>query len=190
MSWDEPGDEPVDHYTYDPDVATQSPIGTSEDRRGVEVRADVLTYTSEPFSTPLTILGDISLILHAATDCPDTDWMAVVTEVFPNGESKQFHYAPAALRASYQKEHGKAVSLKPNKPEKFTIAMGPAGHQIAEGNRIRLSIFSAAFPYYEANTNTGKDTATDRHTRIAQQSVYHNQLRPSYIELPIINLNE
>lgn len=34
---------------------------TFRDRRPVEVRSDVLTYTTAPFTEPLTILGDIEL---------------------------------------------------------------------------------------------------------------------------------
>ena len=91
LSWQKPIEECTDHYTYDPALPTNSQVEYSGDRREVEIRSDVLTYTSEPLTAPLTILGDIQLILHAASDCPDTDWFAVLTEVFPDGQSKSFH---------------------------------------------------------------------------------------------------
>ena len=80
-----PGQEPFDRYIYNPDVPTQSKSATSADRRQTEIRADVLTYTSAPLVEPLTILGEITLELYAASDAPDTDWFAMVTEVFPDG---------------------------------------------------------------------------------------------------------
>jgi putative CocE/NonD family hydrolase len=148
-----------------------------------------LTYTSEPLTEPLTLLGDITLILHAASDAPDTDWFAVITEVFPSGESKSFHYAPSAFRARYREGLHKEVFLTPDKPETFEVSMGPAGHQIAPGNSLRLSIFSAAFPEYDPNTNTGNTVATDTEMRIAQQTIFHDVTRPSHLILPVIDLS-
>lgn len=189
LSWETPDDaEPTDHYTYDPALPTNFQLETARDRREVEIRSDVLTYTSEPLDKPMTILGDIKLTLYAASDAPDTDWFAVLTEVLPDGQSKSFHYAPPAFRARYRQGFNKEVLLTPNQPEEFQIPMGPAGHQIAPGHRLRLSIFSAAFPEYEPNTNTGNEAATDTEWRIARQTIFHNRPKPSHLVLPVIPL--
>jgi uncharacterized protein len=179
----------TDQYLFDPALPTASATETSADRREVEIRSDVLTYTSEPFTIPLTILGEILLVLHAASDAPDTDWFAVITEVFPDGKSVSFHYAPPAFRARYREGFDREVFLTPNQPEEFRIPMGPAGHQIAAGNRLRLSIFSAAFPEYDPNSNTGNDAASDVDMRIAKQTIYHDILRPSHLIIPTIDLS-
>ena len=136
----------------------------------------------------MTILGDIKLVLYAASDAPDTDWFSVLTEVFPDGQSKSFHYTPPAFRARYREGFDREVFLTPNKPEMFQIPMGPAGHQIAAGNCLRLSIFSAAFPEYEPNSNTGNEAATDTEMRVARQSIFHDAIRPSHLVLPVIDL--
>ena len=183
-----PAEEPVDHYTYNPHLPTNSSMETSADRRQVEIRADVLTYTTEPLAKPMTILGDITLVLYAASDAPDTDWFSVITEVFPDGQSKSFHYAPPSFRARYREGFDREVFLTPDKPEEFCIPMGPAGHQIAAGNCLRLSIFSAAFPEYEPNSNTGNPAATDTEMRIANQTIFHDTVRPSHLVLPVIEL--
>ena len=188
LNWQIANDEPTDHYTYNPDVPTSFITCTYQDRRDHEIRSDVLTYTSAPLTDPLTILGDITLTLHAASDATDTDWFAVITEVFPDGQSKSFHYATPAFRARYREGFGHEVFLTPNKPEEFTIPMGPAGHQIAKGNRIRLSLFSSAFPEYDPNANTGNEAATDTEYQIANQTIYHDAQRQSCITLPIIEI--
>ena len=159
-----------------------------DDRRNTEIRSDVLTYTSEPLAEPLTILGEIKLNLHAASNAHDTDWFAVITEVFPDGQSKSFHYASPAFRARYREGFDREVFLTPNKPELFQMRMGSAGHQIAAGNCLRLSIFSSAFPEYDPNSNTGNEAATDTEFQIAQQTIYHEELRPSHIVLPTIEI--
>ena len=191
LTWNPPKDEPCDHYTYDPSVPVNNFMTESyQDRRSTEVRSDVLTYTSEPLIEPLIILGEIKLVLHAASNAPDTDWFAVITEVFPDGQSKSFHYASPAFRARYREGFDREVFLVPNQPGVFQIPMGPAGHQIAPGNRLRLSIFSSAFPEYDPNSNTGNEAATDTELRIACQTIYHDVIRPSHIVLPLIKEDE
>jgi len=184
-----PEQEPADNYLYDPSLPTVSEVESFKDRRQTEIRADALTYTTAPLVKPITILGEITLVLHAASDAIDTDWFAVITEVFPDGESKSFHYAPPAFRARYREGFDREVFLTPNQPEAFKIPMGPAGHQIAAGNCLRLSIFSSAFPEYEPNTNTGNDAATDTEMCVAKQTIYHDAIRPSHIIVPVIELS-
>lgn len=185
-----PNDEPVDNYIYDPDLPTPCVPNIGDyltDLRAIEIRADVLVYTSAPLDAPITILGEISLNLYAATDGPDTDWFATLTEVFPDGRSIPFHCAVGALRARYRQGFEQAVLLIPNKPTEFCISLGPAGHQVAAGNRLRLSICSACFPMFSANTNTGNDTAIDTDRRITKQTVFHDAARPSHLVIPVIN---
>ena len=190
LSWEAPGDEPSDRYTYDPAVPVNNFVTESyNDRRHTEIRSDVLTYTSAPLSEPLTILGEINLTLHAASDALDTDWFAVISEVFPGGQSKSFHYASPAFRARYREGFDREVFLRPDKPELFQIPMGSAGHQIAVGNCIRLSIFSAAFPEYDPNANTGNEAAVDTDFNVAQQTIFHNVTMPSHIVLPVVDID-
>lgn len=187
LTWELPSDEPVDSYVYDPNLPTPSEAEPIHDRREIEIRSDVLTYTSASLEAPLTILGDIKLVLHAASDGLDTDWFALVTEVFPDGRSIAFHYAIPSLRARYHQGIDKEVMLTPNEPAIFQFSLGPAGHQIAAGNRLRLAIFSAAFPMCDVNTNTGNPVATDTILRVARQTVFHDTAKPSHIVIPVIN---
>ena len=197
LSWEKPTNDPsyraiykpTDRYTYNPALPTAFQVEKFEDRRNIEIRSDVLTYTSDPLEEPLIILGEMKLLLYAASDAPDTDWFSVVTEVYPDGQSKSFHYAPPAFRARYRKGMHKEVFLLPNKSEEYLLSLGPCGHQIAAGNRLRLSIFSAAFPEYAPNTNTGNIAETDIDMRAAQQTIFHDIDRPSHILLPTIKLN-
>lgn len=184
-------DNPADHYIYDPTLPTPAPkmdiAEPIKEMREIEVRADVLTYTSAPLTEPMTILGEIELILHAASDCRDTDWIAFVTEVFPDGRSIPFHAPMGSIRARYREGFDKEVLLEPNQCYEYTLNLGPAGHQIPAGHRLRLSICSASFPNYDANSNTGNPVATDTDMCIASQTVYHDSVRASHLILPVID---
>lgn len=105
LTWEPPQTESVDTYIYDPSLPTPMPppalVEATADYRDLEIRSDVLTYTSAVFESSLTILGDIKLKLFAASDCIDTDWFAMLTEVLPDGRSIPFHSHVGALRARY-----------------------------------------------------------------------------------------
>lgn len=189
LSAERPSKEVEDHYIYDPLLPPFYQPLTFKDNRALEIRADVLTYTTVPLREPLTILGAITLQLHAATDGRDTDWFALVTEVFPDGQSIAFHGPVGVLRARYHKGLDREVLLTPGVATEFTLSLGPAGHQLAVGNCLRLCIFSAAFPAYDPNTNTGNPVATDIEYRIAKQTIYHTAGKASCLRLPVINLD-
>ena len=181
-----PADEPRDHYVYDPALATPTEAGFLEDRRDIEIRSDVLTYTTAPLNEPLTILGDMQLFLHASTNCKDTDWFAQLTEVFPDGRSIPFHYGHGGIRARYREGLKSEKLIAENTVKEFIFSLGLAGHQIAAGNQLRLSIFSANFPLFDPNPNTGNEVISDVETKVATQSVFHEQDYPSHIVLPVI----
>src|SRR5262249_15567709 len=46
-----------------------------------------LTYTSEPLAADLDVIGPVTLTLFAASDCPDTDFVGKLCDVFPDGRS-------------------------------------------------------------------------------------------------------
>ena len=66
--------------------------------------------------------------------------------------------------------------------------MDPARYQIAENNRVRLSIYSSTFPEYDPNTNAKNQAFTDTKTRIAKQTVFQEEVRPSRLLVPVIEL--
>ena len=74
-------DEPPDHFVYDPEYPVQTMGGNNccsphivpwgpYDQRPVEMRGDVLCYTSAPLDADLEVTGPIKAVLYAATDAP------------------------------------------------------------------------------------------------------------------------
>ena len=51
------------------------------DQRPIERRDDVLVYTSGVLQEPLEVIGDVSVVLHAASDALDTDFTAKLMDV-------------------------------------------------------------------------------------------------------------
>jgi putative CocE/NonD family hydrolase len=193
LSWMAPGDEPPDHYIYDPDnpapshmidIPDYSNFGINQE--ALEQRQDILVYTTERLNSPLTILGPVSLVLYAATDARDTDFIARILDVYPDGRIIKPQAYDGVIRARYRKGYNKTELTTPNKVERYTIKLYDFGHSFLKGHRIRLNITSSSFPSFNPNTNTGNPVATDVDVKIAKQTILHNSEEASYLNLPII----
>ncbi|MBN1223798.1 MAG: CocE/NonD family hydrolase [Candidatus Aminicenantes bacterium] len=189
-----PEKEPVDKYIFDPKKPIQ--FGMEEemnavDNRLTEIRSDVLVYTSEELTEPVSILGRVFVHLYAASDALDTDFTAKLLDVYPDGRA--LNLGPNGLgirRARYRNGYAKEELLTPNKPEKFTIELFDIGHTFLPGHKIRVEISSSASPMFNPNQNTGNPVATDTEWKTANQTIYHDSGRPSHVVLPVLPKSE
>jgi hypothetical protein len=117
----------------------------------------------------------------------DTDFTAKVLDVHPDGRSVILGPSEVGVRrARYRHGYDRTVSLSPGRPEEYSIELFDIGHRFLPGHRIRVEISSSAFPFIAPNQNTGLPVATDTTWRIARQTIFHDQARPSRILLPML----
>jgi putative CocE/NonD family hydrolase len=103
LSWAPPEEETPDRFIYDPD-APVADLSVPGDRRAVQKRTDVLVYTSDLLEEPLTVIGPVVINLYAASDCVDTDFVAYLLDVFPDGRVVPPTFGiPGVVRARYRK---------------------------------------------------------------------------------------
>jgi putative CocE/NonD family hydrolase len=188
-----PADEPPDHYTYDPADPTPTAGGSllmspmfgpgAKDQRPVEVRADLLSYTSAPLGQDTEVTGPLLVRLWAASDALDTDFVARLVDVYPDGFAQTL--ADGIIRARYRNGDTPEL-LEPGRPNQFTIDLWATANVFKAGHRIRLDIASASFPRWDRNPNTGAPFGSDALIRPAHQTILHDAAYPSHIELPII----
>jgi putative CocE/NonD family hydrolase len=76
--------------------------------------------------------------------------------------------------------------LTPGKPYQFTFDLMPTSYLFRKGHRIRLYVSSSNFPLWDRNPNTGGAIHLETRTRVAHQTIFHDENRPSYIRLPIV----
>jgi putative CocE/NonD family hydrolase len=193
LSTESPMDELPDTFIYDPlsPVPTVGgatwcnpaihPMGPA-DQRGVEMRADVLCYTSDPLEEELTVVGPVTMILFAATDCRDTDWTAKLVDVSPSGDAMIL--CEGILRARYRNGFDEEQLLEPGAVYKYEIEVGATGNCFHAGHRLRIEISSSNFPHYDRNLNTGRPIATETQPAVARQTVLHSARFPSRMVLP------
>jgi len=193
LSTEQPGDEASDQYIYDPASPTPTLGGATlmhplfglgaKDQRTIEGREDVLVYTSEPLSEDLEVTGPAIVKLWACSDAKDTDFVARLIDVHPDGFAR--HLTDGIIRARYR--NGDAAELlEPGKAYEFTIDLWSTANVFKAGHRIRLDIASASFPRWDRNPNSGDDFGVSAELRPAHQTILHDAAHPSHIILPII----
>jgi putative CocE/NonD family hydrolase len=156
------------------------------DQRPVEVRKDVLVYTSSILKESVAIAGPVKMKLHAATDGPDTDYFVKLVDVHPDGFA--MNIAEGILRARYRNGLDRAELLKPGEIYEFEIDMRATANVFLPGHRIRVDITSSNFPQYDRNPNTGEDLGSSDRLRVAKQTVFHGPGRRSHILLPVVEV--
>jgi putative CocE/NonD family hydrolase len=186
----EPGSDSSHGYSYDPDDPVPTVGGAnlvlkagSMDQRSVEERDDVLVFTTEPLEVPVEVTGRIYVKLYASSSCRDTDFMAKLTDVYPDGRSMLV--LDGAVQARYRESNEYEVLMEPGTVYEFTIDLWSTSIVFNRGHRIRLAITSSNYPRFEKNPNTGAPFAEGNETLVADNIIYIGASHPSGIVLPL-----
>ncbi|MCA8926899.1 MAG: CocE/NonD family hydrolase [Alphaproteobacteria bacterium] len=162
------------------------------DQRPAQQRPDYgLIYTGEPLAEPMTLSGPVRVTLHAGSDCPDTDFIAKLNEVLPDGTALLL--MDGVTRAMFRDSvrhpaRTRPRRLAPGEVCEIVIDLGDIRATIPAGHRLQVDIVSSNFPRRARNTNSGHvllaaDGEAD--IRTARNTVHHDDGLPSYIELTI-----
>lgn len=184
-----PDDQPSDNFHYNPENPVPSAGGRTvgggvADQRENQARSDVLVYTGPELTQDLEITGPVTVYLHAATTAADTDFVAVLSDVRPDGYAQNL--AEGIVRGRFRESYDNPTLLDPGTPYLFRIQLWNISHVLRVGHRIRLHITSSDFPRWDRNAGTGAPTGTDRATQPADQTVLHDRAHPSHVLLPVI----
>jgi putative CocE/NonD family hydrolase len=172
-----------DGYRYDPADPTPGAGGIGMltggvvDNRELEARADVLVYTSDPLTEALTVIGPVEAGLCVSSSLDHTDFFVRLCDVGTDGVSRNVcdglqRFVPSTIR------RGADGTFR------AVVTMWPAGHRFAPGHRLRVQVSSGAHPVYARNLGTGDPVATATAMRAADQAVYHDPARLSWVTLP------
>lgn len=173
-----------DTYDYDPCKPMPYRPGGS-DVQDLCSRPDVLTYTSMPLDEPLTVAGPVELDLYAASSAPDTDFVARLVDLQPDGRAVNLTHAGGLLRMRYCNGYEMPELVDPGNTVRLRIRLNHVGHTFQTGHRLRLLLSSSCFPMAEPNLNTGGDFRTETTGQVARQQIFHDSRRPSRLLLPV-----
>ena len=155
----------------------------SFDQRPVEDRDDVLLYETEALAEPLEVTGRLRAKLYVSSDCPDTDFTAKLTDVYPDGRSMLV--CDGILRMRFRNGFEKEELMEPGEVYEAFVDLWSTSIIFNKGHRIRVAVSSSNSPRFDPNPNTGEGFSQSGKTRVAANTVYSNKDHPSQIILPI-----
>jgi len=141
----------------------------------VEKRKDVLVYSTQKLDKDIEVTGKIKLILYVSSSARNTDFIAKLIDVHPNGDA--YNISEGIIRRNYS---GKDMV------EEIQIDLNPTSNVFLKGHQIRLQVMSSNFPRYDINYNTGGLNYEENHGPIVAQKVYTGKSHLSRLILPVI----
>ena len=156
------------------------------EQRFVEIRNDVLVYSTPVLDQDVEVTGTVELVLYAATDVVDTDWTAKLVDVDQGGHA--INLCDGIVRARYRESLEHPTPIERNRVHEYRIRVGSTSNLFRRGHRIRLEVSSSNFPMFDINPNNGQRSgeATLLQAKVATQAVFHDAGRPSRLLLPIV----
>ncbi len=149
-----------------------------------------LIYRTAPFEEDVPILGSARLVLHASAQAEDTDFMVVLHDIGPEGET--LYLQRAFLRASHRAidpelssehwthhPHDRSEPLVPGEVYEFVISLPEVGHVFRAGHTAELAILA---PSPTPATDWGPLPIN----LPGINTVYHSADHPSRLELPVV----
>ncbi len=149
------GSDKPDGFTYDPMNPVPSYggnvccepglVGGSMDQRKMEVRPDILVYTTAPLKEGMEVSGPVTVTLYVSSDRKDTDFSIKLIDVYPDG--KAYNLDETIQRMRYRDGYDKPlVWMESGKVDKVTFQPMTTSNYFDAGHRIRLEITEQQLP--------------------------------------------
>jgi len=196
LSTKPPGDEHADVYRYNPlrPVPTIGgqvilPGGNAmgpRDQREVELRDDVLVYSTPVLERQVEVTGPIELRLFVSSSALDTDFTGKLVDVYPDGRAMIL--TEGILRARYRNSFTELELMESGKIYELWLNLWATANVFLPGHRIRLEVSSSNFPRFDRNSNTGGVIASETAEQYqpAINRIFHDTANPSHLILPLI----
>ena len=207
LSWEPPAGSAPDYREYVNDPSKPVPY-TSEitnwynpsfmlqDQRFAATRPDVLVYRTDPLASAVTIAGPISASFFVSTSGTDSDWIAKVIDVFPDGTPDpqpnprnvrlggyEMMVRGDVLRGKFRNSLSAPEPFVPGQVTKIEFELQDVFHTFKEGHRIMVQVQSTWFPMIDLNPQKFVDVyrAQAADFQKATQRVYSSREYPSHV---------
>jgi len=180
-----PNDHPGSWYTW-----------LVQDQRFVDERPDVLTWQTEELTEDVTLAGQVTAKLFAATTGSDADWIVKLIDVYPQEYREDWKLsgyelmiADEIFRGRYRRSFEKPEAIVPNEVTPYSIDLHTANHVFKKGHRIMVQVQSTWFPLYDRNPQKFVPNifeAKESDFQQATQRVYRSKRFASSVEIAVL----
>jgi hypothetical protein len=188
LSLKKPEKEQHDEFIYDPNAPIFSPLEDQEADcslylNWMQKRDDVLTYSTDTLDTDVPVSGKPRLQLFLGSDCPDTDFIIIISDVFPDGAAMNLNNMHA-FRMRYRNSLIEPHYLKEGDVYKLDFYLDAMYYTFFRGHKIRIQIQSSYLDFFFRSLNTGKDDYGTTEIRTAHNRLYHGAGQASKLIIP------
>jgi predicted acyl esterase len=174
---DEPAGDGEVAWVHDPEQLVPSTIVNPfaflyeyPDEQEVATRPDVVAFSSDPSSEPLTLAGRVVAHLTVGSDGPSMFVHVKLVDVAPDGGAHILLYGQDAVQ-------------QPGDGRPAQLYLGHTGHRLLPGHRLRLQIASSDYPLYLPHPGTAENPWTAVETRINHQRIATGESYLSFMVL-------
>jgi len=187
----EPGGAPPHTFVYDPADPTPSkggpllqPPGKQVDNAEIELRPDVLTFTTDPLAADLDLVGPVTARIFVRTGRQYADVFVRVCDVDDRGVSR--NVVDGIRRLSPQTVPAADVEAGDDGVLAVAVELYPTGYRVRAGHRIRVQVSGGSFPRYARNFGTGEAFGAATRALRCRFEIYHDSRHPSHVLLPVL----
>jgi len=156
----------------------------SFDNSQIEMRTDVLVYTTSAFDAPFEVTGKVEIVLYVSSDAKDTDFTVKLLDVDPDGRAMNID--ETIQRVRYRDGYDRKVMMKQGEVYELRVSSMTTSNVFLSGHSLRIEVSSSNFPRFQRNLNTGGNNFTESDSVVARNRVHHSTEYPSRIVLPVI----
>jgi hypothetical protein len=185
----------VDSFVYDPATPVPTRGGNvcctgietgagGYDQSTIEMRNDVLVYTSAPLEEAIEVTGYLEVVLYVSSDAKDTDFTAKLVDVYPDGRA--FNLQEGAKRMRFRESLRRKVWMEEGEVYEIHLDLHATSNYFDKGHRVRLDVSSSNFPRWSRNMNTGGNNYDESEGIPANNTIHHSAEYPSHVVLPVV----
>ncbi len=141
------------------------------DENEVARRDDVVVFTGDPLTEPLTLAGRVVANLWLGSDGPSMFAHVKLVDVAPDGGAHVLLYGQDRID-------------EPGDGAAAAIYLGHTGHRLMPGHRLRLQVASSDYPLFLPHPGTGANPWTAIETQINHQRLITGRSHLSLTALP------
>ncbi|MFL5652530.1 MAG: CocE/NonD family hydrolase [Chloroflexota bacterium] len=144
------------------------------EQAGIEQRADVVIFDTNPLETSAEYVGSPALDIWASADVPAPQLFIRLSVVDVSGRS--YNVTDRLLSIVEPADRGT--------PIRISAVLPPTSIHVRAGERLRLLIAGGAFPQYARSPGTGESPVTATTFLAANIQIHHDDEHRSRITLP------
>jgi putative CocE/NonD family hydrolase len=181
-----------------------------EDQRFVSGRKDLANFLTKPMGDcTVTVTGDVTVDLFAATTGTDTDWIVKLIDVYPEDAPEsarpadvsegdgisndrvpggyELMVAEEIFRGRYRDSFTRPEPVKPGEVVEYKWSLHGIDHTFLKGHRMMVEVQSSWFPLYDRNPQTFVENimkAPASAYKAETVSIYGSAKFPSHLDMP------